>query len=623
MAPSRFVALPYDVYDEIFKFLDLYSLRSMFEAYSIRPDYETFRRTSTRHFKKRVENVTVEHLCDGDTSKVDFPMLAMFPPCKINVEVPVELFEIVKLYLKQVKVERLDLNVYDEGAGFSRINLGDISEVTELVLFGVLVNTDEFPVTVEQLSLVECQFESSHPSLVHLTNLTKCRIGDCDHDFYGELPPSITYISIFNGEDASVDGSSLPNLKHISGPANGIFWDRIESADVDEIPEGTICANLKDLELSSSQSLKNIHCPNLRSVSLDGRINHINDVLTYGQQNQLESCEYFGRTNDLTLMSNLRRLRVGYKERLTEHTPLPPNLVELVIDSGRPVEGIPLQLEVFGYICSSVDCDVTVRSPTLKRLSVDYATNLTVNCANLETLELECYSSLVECNVPNVTELRARDREGLLERVPKLRRLTLLDGKPLVADLVINQRLEYISLGLLRLGEVTLSADTILIRDCKFIHTPTITARSLTICQSDVQNVTITNVTCQELICDNLNHIPLMVEKLILSSYSSFSRDLFSNCRNLTSLTIRHTDIKPVSSNRLDLPSTLRKLRLTSCQNVHMLNFENVTQLDYIGCDSRSLEMVPGTIGVLKPANFPNGLVSSGPNLWYRPDLLT
>ena len=52
MAPVRpqFISLPYEVYDEIFKFLDLYSLQLMFEAYSIRPDYELFRKHSTHNF---------------------------------------------------------------------------------------------------------------------------------------------------------------------------------------------------------------------------------------------------------------------------------------------------------------------------------------------------------------------------------------------------------------------------------------------------------------------------------------------------------------------------------------------------------------------------------------------
>lgn len=54
-----------------------------------------------------------------------------------------------------------------------------------------------------------------------------------------------------------------------------------------------------------------------------------------------------------------------------------------------------------------------------------------------------------------------------------------------------------------------------------------------------------------------------------------------------------------------------------------MLNFANVTEIDYIICDDRSLEMVRGTNGVFKPANFPDELVSSGPCLWCRPNLLT
>lgn len=100
--PAKFVTLPYDVYDKIFKFLDLYALHRMFEAYSTHPDYEAFWQNSTRHYIKRVEKVTVEHIFDGYTAKVDFYMLAMFPPCKICVELPAGLMELAKMYLKQV-----------------------------------------------------------------------------------------------------------------------------------------------------------------------------------------------------------------------------------------------------------------------------------------------------------------------------------------------------------------------------------------------------------------------------------------------------------------------------------------------------------------------------------------
>ncbi|CAN3373262.1 hypothetical protein DIURU_003298 [Diutina rugosa] len=130
------------------KFPDLHSLRSMFEAYNTHPDYEAFRQNSTRHFIKRVEKVTVEHILDGDTAKVDFHILAMFPPCKIRVEVPAGLMKLAKMYLKQVRVEQLNLKVRHPGDTRRPIHLNSIAKVVVLELVYVIVNVDEIPVTV-------------------------------------------------------------------------------------------------------------------------------------------------------------------------------------------------------------------------------------------------------------------------------------------------------------------------------------------------------------------------------------------------------------------------------------------------------------------------------------------
>lgn len=165
------------------------------------------------------------------------------------------------------------------------------------------------------------------------------------------------------------------------------------------------------------------------------------------------------------------------------------------------------------------------------------------------------------------------------------------------------------------------SADTIEVTSCRLTHAPTITAQCLRIYHSYIDDVT--NGTCQKLDCHCLTPIPPMVEELVLWSYRSIPEDVLSNCDKLKSLTNEHTDLTPESSNTLDLPSTLKKLRLMTCKKVDMLNFTNVTQLNYIGCDDRSLEMVRRPTGVRKPANFPGGPVSSGPNLWYRPGMLT
>lgn len=204
----------------------------------------------------------------------------------------------------------------------------------------------------------------------------------------------------------------------------------------------------------------------------------INDIFTNGQQTQLVLCECCDQINDLTLMMNVRVLHVIYNEGLIEHTPLPPTLVELAVISNCPVDGIPSQLEVVGYI--SRDCrDISVRSSKLKRLLITRAKKLTIDCPNIEAMNRKHYLSIEECNVPNVSELDTIDRAGLLERVPNLRRLTITEGNSKWADLVITQRLEWVKLVRVKLGHMVLSANSISVDSCKFTHAPTFTTKYL------------------------------------------------------------------------------------------------------------------------------------------------
>lgn len=617
--PAKFVTLPYEVYDEIFKFLDLYSLRLMFEAYSAHPDYEAFRQNSTRHFKKRVEEVTVEHILDGDTSKVDFHMLSMFPPCKIRVEVTAGLMELARSYLQQTSYEQLNLKVRQASSTRRPICLRGIVKLVALELADVIVNVDEIPVTVEKLSFDWCRLlspQSRAPSLVHLIKLTHFEITGYYYDLSGKLPPLITTIILYAAGRPPLDVSSLPNLKHIECHSFGnIPWAQLESAVVDEIPDGTVCANLKDLRLMKRRpSLKSIHCPNLQNFMLFHPVHFINDVFTDGQRDQLVSCKCFGQTNDLTLMMNVRVLHVIFTERLTKHTPLPPNLVELRVDSDCPVDGIPSQLEVFGY-SSSERHDIVVRSSKLKRLLIPRAKKLTINCPNLEALTLKHYLSIEECNVPNVSELYTSDRAGLLERVPNLRRLTITEGNPKWADLVITQRLEWVMLVSVELSHVVLSANSIAVESCEFTHAPIFTTKYLQTLNSRIEDVT--KVTCQKLECDELQHIPTMVEELTIRSIQSISHDLLTNCKRLKSLTITDPGPPPALPNKLALPASLKKFKTDNTKHVEVFNFDNVTKLDYISCDNCSLGMVDEVSSFI-----PDGLVLLGPGLWCHPDIL-
>lgn len=58
-------------------------------------------------------------------------------------------------------------------------------------------------------------------------------------------------------------------------------WAQPEFAVVDEIPDSTVCANLKDLRLWERElSLQSIHCPSLQNFVLFHLVHLINDFFT-------------------------------------------------------------------------------------------------------------------------------------------------------------------------------------------------------------------------------------------------------------------------------------------------------------------------------------------------------
>ncbi|CAN3372023.1 hypothetical protein DIRU0_B08108 [Diutina rugosa] len=101
--PRRFVDLPIDVYEEIFKFLDIRSVSRMFKAFSSLPGFNDFRQKTTKYFRGRVVKVSLEHIIQSNTTEISFDLLAYLPPCDIYVECPAGLFELTKNYLKQIQ----------------------------------------------------------------------------------------------------------------------------------------------------------------------------------------------------------------------------------------------------------------------------------------------------------------------------------------------------------------------------------------------------------------------------------------------------------------------------------------------------------------------------------------
>lgn len=79
----------------------------------------------------------------SDTSKINFPMLVPFPPCIFKR----------KCLLRQTVPRASAVRGVHLGFCGPLIDLRSITKVIDLKLYGVVVNVDEIPVTVERLSL--------------------------------------------------------------------------------------------------------------------------------------------------------------------------------------------------------------------------------------------------------------------------------------------------------------------------------------------------------------------------------------------------------------------------------------------------------------------------------------
>lgn len=136
--------------------------------------------------------------------------------------------------------------------------------------------------------------------------------------------------------------------------------------------------------------------------------------------------------------------------------------MDLTILSFSPVEGIPRQLTVFNYTGNDAS-DVTVTSPTLKRLLIWRAVRVKVNCPQLEVLDLRLISTIVECNTPKISKLCFYKSRIPFEYFPNLRQLFMKDGKPYATDIVIGQHLDFVTLDDMGLGKVRFSASKVVL----------------------------------------------------------------------------------------------------------------------------------------------------------------
>ena len=607
--PRRFVYLPTDIYEEIFKFLDIRSVSRVFKAYSALPSFEDLRRETTKYFRGKVVNVSLKHIIQSNTTEISFDLLAYLPPCDIHVECPAGLFELAKNYLRQVEYKLLSLRVQHKNCSRFFIDLNGLNgNVVALELIGVRFDASHIPVTTQSMIFSRCQVKAQ-PNLSYLVNLTSFTDIYCVFYCPGKLLSLRTKI-----QRARFDVSSIPNLKDVAGNEFlNIPWSQIETAIVRRIPSGLFCELLQEISIlyegvldDIQPNFKTIYCPNLQKVLLHSSIRgEITDIFTTTQLAQLKL--FHGDdilVRDLSLLPEAEDLRVKYDEPFTRNAVLPSKLVKLFINSSNPVDGIPSQLEYFGLYTGTTEDLTVVDSATLRELHVLSEGLVSINCPKLTHLTLANVSHIRECNVPNVECLDLILTSFSFEQVPRLRRLKMDGGW--VSSLSIDPHLEYVEVKYSHLSNLLVSADDISVwqRPPSYRLFPAATFND--------------DYTCQQLTCNCNLKMPKLMESLIISTYFAWNGAQLERRDDLKSICIERA-----GSLTLAVPKNVEKLRIRNVRDPAVVHFVDTAKLEYIEYFNRDLiPLYEAGEDVIPPILIPDGFVKVGPTLWCRPDIL-
>ena len=627
---SKFDGLPAELQKEIVSHLDDASVCRLYAAYNERwKRYTPIKKVIANRLKKITVCVTPVVGVGCDTTLIDFKTWALLPLwCTVHVKTPVAFWELAKSYILQLQYALLEVSIYYE-LELSCPNYVDLKGLNGNVVAVHLenidhVDIDDIPKSTKQLSLDSCSLGEA-VNLTHLAMLTHVdiQLDVISPELQVWLPELVT--TLHARDRRILVMSPLPNLQHYFGYYDAkLPWSQLKTITVDYIPGGTRCDLLEEVVLSGEVvDFKTIYCPKLRSVEIvSGEGEEITDIFTDDQLSQLQTFKGKKMTlSDLTLLQQVKELHVKYDQILTEHTALSPTLIKLAIISEFLVDGVPDQLTAFEYTRSrqvrSPEVNIAVASATLKRLVIDGANRLSVDCPHLDYLKWYRVRTIVECKTPSVKEMYLDDFNFTHGNLPNLRRLEI-DGyyqgrAPM--DVVIDHHLESVTLKLAQFGAVSFSANKVTLKTCRFLQTPSITARVV-----DAEDYhSHEGITCQQLICDTATQLPSMVERACLQWMPSDSRRWFRGCDNLRLVIITHGVVIyrllaiPPSAIQLHLPG--KDLRIEDIdafkksQKLELLQWGKA-----VGSD---LPVDP------PPDDITNGLVQVGSTVWCRPDTLT
>ena len=450
--------LPKDVQDEVLLHLDVLSMRRLYRIANDKCLLEAI----GNHLKKYTVEVTPEHVVKDDCTKIDLKTLSLLLPCKVHIKTSVGMWEFTKKWILLLKFNLLEITVYNKPPFSHRVfDLKGLEGNPVVMHLEGIENlaTADIPKSVENLEIIKCTLKGGILDI-------------------GALAALLTTLSVEIPLDFAFPCASLLlSLQHYTGKyVAGLPWSQLKTVVVDRIPDGTRCDLLEEATFTQpfNSTFENHNYPRLTSVLLVPE--QTGDITELFSPDQLIRLKKFKGENvvlnDLTLLPNVEILHVKYYQTLTRHTPLSPHLVELKIVSDSPVEGISDQLTVFEYVNRSRGRDVIVDSTTLKRLLVEGAFRLTVECPHLEDLALEHVLCDVVLNTPTVRKLSLGGSYLPLLNLPNLRQLHIMQQVHGVTHVVFNHHLESVTLQGMLLGKVSFSADKVSLKFCEFTQTP-------------------------------------------------------------------------------------------------------------------------------------------------------
>lgn len=614
--------LPFDVGQLVFSLLDVPSVCRLCIAFQSRAYVGEIRYWLAT---TKVE-VTPEIVVKGDITKIDFNTLARLPALDIVVNTTDVYLDLTLWYLRRIEFNLISLTVDNKHHYLTNLRSADLrfmgSKLTDLSLIGTLINSDKIPKTLKTLRLEHFRYIPGF-DLSHFTNLTHFEDRHCEYiDFYNpQLPELIVSVNHDSNLSRPIDGSKLPNLRHVRGRVRNLLWAQLESAH-DIIPSLDRAAiNLHTVHLEKrSSSFKGLKYPNLRIVKMTtpapgSTLPDITEYFTKDQLAQLESVTgCLWEVARMSLLENVTVLHCHVHKEVTQDFPLPPHLVDWKIWTSESVKGIPMQIKHFTCICSRRESLlVSIDSSTLRSLNVENCRNLSLDCAKLTKLTMKSVISLT-CWAPSVTNLIVIlvgfDPTWLVKSFSRLAHIEL--DRSDCCNLVILRRLKSVTVMNLALPQLSVSADDVSIFCSALPLLTKIEADSLCFgyvrlipcdveltattfkCQGSLRGVR--KIVCRELECDEIDHIPLMVEKLTCSYVMPrniyYSREdpalKLLQCHKLRYLNLTSGAVYQFISadNCLVLPPSVRQLRIDYFPEL-VLTIKTVNPLEYFECSAR------------------------------------